>query len=301
MHNLKLNWNVPFKEIPQSLGRGDDFFIEGVALNSITTSNNHKFLAEELKKSAKTLTNVPLLVDHSNMVKDIKGTVIRSSFDDIEENIKFKAKIMDKEIKEMVKDRRINSVSVGAIVEEIEEEDGVLTPRGIIFKELSLVAIPADQGATFGIALKEMWESDEKEKEEKDPVDELELENSIQVKGGLNMETEQITKELDTLSKKVDEFGEIPEQLKAQGKLISDLINAVSVREADADEKKEEDKEKEKEKEKEEEKSKEKEKVEDEKEKEVTEEKLYRNYNYKNLKIVQENGSLGGGAFTYTW
>jgi len=160
--DLELMYQIPIEE------RGiidGDFLIAGTALNSTLTSNNHKFIPEELQKSAKTLMNVPLLVDHRNEVDAIKGRVIFSEFDEIGKKINFKAKVIDDKIKEMIKDGRLNSVSVGAQVEDIEEgEDGTLIPRNIQFKELSLVAIPADEGATFSIALQEAYNTKLKEK-----------------------------------------------------------------------------------------------------------------------------------------
>ena len=149
---LKLNYLV---DISESADVNGDFIIQGTAITATTTSNNHKFLSEELISSAGSLNGVPLLVDHKNEVDAIKGRVMIGEYDEMNDRVNFKAKVSDKSIREMIQDGRINSVSVGAEVGNIEEgEDGVLIPRGIIFRELSLVAVPADQGATFGIALK---------------------------------------------------------------------------------------------------------------------------------------------------
>ena len=157
MQELKFNYNVPILESATVDG---EFIINGIAINSTVTSNNHKFLPEVLRESADSLINVPLLTDHENMVENIKGRVLASYFDEIDENIKFKAVVKDTRIKEMIKDKLLNSVSVGAAVDpdDIEEIDGIIIPKNITFKELSLVAIPADDGATFGIALKEAYQ-----------------------------------------------------------------------------------------------------------------------------------------------
>jgi len=155
--NLKFNYQVP---IIESAFVNDDFIITGVALNATITSNNHKFLGEELKKSAGTLSGVPLLIDHRNEVDAIKGRVISGEFDENGQKVDFRAHVIDNTMKEMIKDGRINSVSVGAAVAELEEtDDGFFIPRGIEFKELSLVAVPADAGATFQIALQEAYET----------------------------------------------------------------------------------------------------------------------------------------------
>ena len=155
--NLKFNYQVP---IIESAFVNDDFIITGVALNATVTSNNHKFLPEELRKSADTLTGVPLLIDHRNEVEAIKGRVLSGEFDETEQKVNFKAHIIDHTMQGMIKDGRINSVSVGCIVEDLDEtDDGFFIPRGIEFKELSLVAVGADSGATFDISLQEAYET----------------------------------------------------------------------------------------------------------------------------------------------
>lgn len=155
--NLKLNFSVP---ITESALVNDRFLIKGRAINETTTSNNHKFIAEELRMAAPSLTGVPLLVDHDNRVESIKGRVLKGSYNEVSPGIDFEANVVDKSIREMIKDGRLNSVSVGALVSNIEEgSDGCLIPRGIMFKELSLVAVPADGGATFDIAMKEAYKT----------------------------------------------------------------------------------------------------------------------------------------------
>ena len=151
---IKLSFNVPITEAGIL---DNDFIIQGVAINATTTGNNHKFLAEELRSSAETLRGVPLLVDHRNEVGAIKGRVTAGEYDEQNSRVNFKAKVVDSDIKRMVKEGLINSVSIGAAVREIEEKDDVLIPRGIVFKELSLVAVPADGGATFTTALLEAY------------------------------------------------------------------------------------------------------------------------------------------------
>lgn len=152
--NLKFNYSVP---IIESSYVNDEFIIQGTAINATLTSNNHKFLAEELEKSAHTLSGVPLLIDHRNEISAIKGRVIAGDFDETEKRVNFRANVIDSQIKEMIKDGRINSVSVGCDVDKIEEFEGYFIPHGITFKELSLVAVGADEGATFTTALHEAY------------------------------------------------------------------------------------------------------------------------------------------------
>ena len=153
--DLILNYNVPIAEAGMM---DQDFIIQGIAINATLTANNHKFLPEELRSSAATLTGVPLLVDHDNRVESIKGRVMVGEFDEMNPRVKFKAKVMDENIKNMIRNGLLNTVSIGAAVKDLEEgEDGIITPRGIVFKELSLVAVPADAGATFAKAMFEAY------------------------------------------------------------------------------------------------------------------------------------------------
>jgi phage head maturation protease len=208
MHNLNLTYNVPFTELNQDVS--DNFIIQGVAISATTTGNNHKFLPEELRMSAGSLKGVPLLLDHRNEAMNIRGRVIESGYDENNMNIPFAARVIDKEIQRMIKDGRINSVSVGAQVKEIDEEEGVLIPKGITFKELSLVAVPADPNATFNTALTEAWNSNTKIEE---PVLHVES-NSNLLKGGQMEETQEVSKvekinekeELESLKKQLAEY-----------------------------------------------------------------------------------------------
>ena len=110
----ELHYFVP---ITQSMTKGNEFLIKGVAINSCTTKNGHKFLAEELRPSAETLRGKPLLKDHENLVDNIVGRVTQNViFDEINQNIPFEANVMDKKMKEIINDGRITSVSVGAVV-----------------------------------------------------------------------------------------------------------------------------------------------------------------------------------------
>ena len=148
-----------------------EFLIEGTAINETTTSNGHKFLGEELEMSAKTLVGVPLLKDHNNSVDSIVGKVREAKFDQGSKSIPFKAIVKDEKMQGLIRDGLLNTVSVGAHVDpkNIEEtEDGDIIPHGIIFKELSLVAIPAAAGATFQIALNNAYKGLKKEIEEKE-------------------------------------------------------------------------------------------------------------------------------------
>ncbi len=76
---ITLNYNVP---ITESVGEGESSFIEGTAIRATITSNGHEFPDEELKKSAKTLTEVPLLKNHENRIESIVGRVKKGWYED---------------------------------------------------------------------------------------------------------------------------------------------------------------------------------------------------------------------------
>lgn len=149
MHSISLNFQAPIKE--NALFNGE-FIIKGIAITSTITDNNHKFLPEELEKAADTMLGIPLMVDHDNSVSSIIGKVKHGLFDHTTQNLEFEAMVDDESIKEKISKGLVDTVSIGATVEDIEEEDGVFIPRGIKIRELSIVAVPADQAARFTIA-----------------------------------------------------------------------------------------------------------------------------------------------------
>lgn len=196
----EISYSIPIKEFGEV---DNEFKIKGVAINETTTSNGHRFLAEELSEATSSLNGVPLLKDHINSVDNIIGRVKTAIFDEMNKNIRFEAVVNDKSVKEMIKDGRLNSVSVGADVRDLEEaDDGALIVRGIEFKELSAVAIPADMGATFGVALMEAYKNHNSEKSE----------DNTQLKGG------QIT-----MSEEAEKTTETPEEAKEEPKAEAEV------------------------------------------------------------------------------
>jgi len=157
-----------YMPIEEKIDTGNDFIIRGVAINETTTLNNVKYEAAELEKAAPSFRNVPILLDHKNEVKNIVGrTTENVDFNPTFRRIEFEGKIMDKDIKEMIKDGRIGSVSIGAKVQDLtEEEDGSMKAVGIHGLEISLVAVPGDSQANLaqaiqkGLHLKEMAKLD---------------------------------------------------------------------------------------------------------------------------------------------
>lgn len=158
-NSLMLEYFVPIQSSAELNG---DFIINGIAINETTTSNGHQFIGEELSKAANTMIGVPLLKDHDNSIDSIVGKVQGAHWDEGMRNIPFRAIVKDPKVKQLIKDGLLNTVSVGAHVNpaDIEEsEDGSIIPHNIFFKELSVVAVPADSGATFSMALNNAYRS----------------------------------------------------------------------------------------------------------------------------------------------
>lgn len=213
-NELVLEYFVPFE---QSAEIGGDFTINGIAINETTTSNGHVFLGEELKKAAGSLRGVPLLKDHNNFVDSIVGKVKESTFDDTLRNISFSAVVKDQKMQQLIRDGLLQTVSVGAHVDpkNIEElENGDIVPRGIIFKELSLVAVPADDGATFTIALNNAYQ---KHKQSLSNLQEIERGSNM-----TNISEEKVpkTEEVETVKESVKE---VEESIKEES--IDESIN----------------------------------------------------------------------------
>ena len=152
----KLSFLVPIQESAQN---NDDFLIKGIAINETTTRNNVKYSAEELDISAMSLRDKPILKDHINSVDSIIGRTTQNVFfDKTNKNIPFEGRIMDKEMVQKIKDGRVTSVSVGAMVKDLQKtEEGCMVAKGIEFVELSLVAVPADPNASFAHAMSESF------------------------------------------------------------------------------------------------------------------------------------------------
>ena len=158
-HESLKDWHVMefFIPITESTSVGNDFFIRGVAINETTTRNGIKYVATELEKAAPTFKGKKILLDHRNEVKSIVGTVTNSSFNNVKKSIDFEAKIMDKEIQNMINDGRISDVSIGAKVQDLvqNKDDKCVTAIGIEGLEISLVAVPGDPGANIATAFEE--------------------------------------------------------------------------------------------------------------------------------------------------
>jgi len=223
--NISSNWRMLQFSVPieQSVQEGKDFLIKGIAINSTVTRNGIEFISSELMSSAASLRNKPILKDHNNSIDSIVGrTTHNVSYNPINSNIEFEAKIMDESVKEKIRDGRIQSVSVGAMVGDLEEsvnEQGKVThliAKGIDFLELSLVAVPADPDA--GIAQAIQMSYDLKKQLVKSKMTE---ETKVEVKEEIKTESkkdfylnEEVLKMMQTLSEQNKVLSEEIKKLK---------------------------------------------------------------------------------------
>jgi len=276
MKPITLNYAVPIK-VTEIFGENDsnEFIIQGVAITSSMTDNGHLFVPDELRTSATSLVNRPLLKDHNDSVDSIVGRVVKAEFDEVGQHIAFQAKLNETPqglgVRELIKSGDLNTVSIGATVKSFEEAEEGIIPRGIKFKELSLVATPADdnaqfifRGNTFDLALKAAWSEVKNKKTEyldlshSSKKDEILVDEIIKLED--NMEKDKTTEKLKTVSEsdeeekeeekteestKVLELKEEIDAVKAKLNATKDLLAEVlgeikSLKESDEDEKPEE-------------------------------------------------------------
>jgi len=161
------DWRVLEFEMPISstITEGSKMKIKGTAINEVTTRNKVKYIAKELEKAAPTFRNVPILLDHKNEVQAIVGRSTNNvNWNPQTRALEFEANIMDEKIQQMINDGRITSVSIGAQVDDlVEQEDGSMLATGIRGLELSLVAVPGDPNANIAMAMQESFDMKKRE------------------------------------------------------------------------------------------------------------------------------------------
>lgn len=132
-------------KIHQVLKEGTSLRISGVAISE-GTWNGIFYPADELEKAYSGLEGKPLRIDHSTSTRDIVGKVLKSIWMPDTKRVEFEAIVTDTEIVQKLLDNLIDSVSVGVLIDNTEE-NGVQVARNLEFKELSLVDDPACKDA----------------------------------------------------------------------------------------------------------------------------------------------------------
>lgn len=138
------------------LTEGIPLKVSGTAVDETISYNDIYYEGVELEKSANTLIGKPLLKDHRNEVEAIIGRVVGAKYIPEERRISYEAEVMDEKIKEMIKDGRINTVSIGARVKDLEETEQagrkIMKATGLEFMELSVVAVQGVPNASLTTA-----------------------------------------------------------------------------------------------------------------------------------------------------
>jgi len=130
--------------------------IRGKAIHPIKTFHAHEwpqlrvYLEEELEKSAETLRDKPLYLDHW---RPLNGKVLGARYED--GALEYVAELNDPDILQKIRDGKIKHASVQFEWKILEQVDGV-APRGLNFQHLSLLKEmqPGDPQTTV-----EIWES----------------------------------------------------------------------------------------------------------------------------------------------
>jgi hypothetical protein len=215
------------------------FLIQGPAINAVLTRNGVKFTEEELKISASSLCNKPLLKDHNNSVDSIVGKTTGNVFyNAISKCIMFEAEVMDEGCKSKIKAGLITAVSVGCMVSELMEEEDCVVAKGIEFVELSLVAVPADPNAGIQTAIscslqdkKKATVTSKPEKVEEKIEIKMEatnekqtVEQKVEVKSDFSADVKALTEELKTLKSELSAMKEV--KFKVEDKVESKGIVA---------------------------------------------------------------------------
>ena len=134
--------------------------VEGIAVRTGTSLNNHLFISEELEKGFQTLQGKPILKDHNSTVDSAIGKVTQVGFikeADGNSHITMTGFVLEDEKRtiEKIETGIISEVSIGAYAEQMlkeSEESDVVIPVGLHFMEVSLTPTPAVKGTSIARA-----------------------------------------------------------------------------------------------------------------------------------------------------
>jgi len=148
------SWVGDIKAVP-----GDQNLIRGEALHPLKTLHPDEwpgvrvYLEEELQKSAHTLADKSLLLDHSVL---LDGKVTGAQYED--GAIEYVAQLNDPRILDLIKTGDIKHCSVEFEWESLENLNGGVAPKGINFTGLSLLKNFAPGDPLSTVELVEVWE-----------------------------------------------------------------------------------------------------------------------------------------------
>ena len=121
--------------------------IRGIAIKAGISRNQNIWLEEELKAAASSLIGQPIYLEHVDVANAV-GKVTNAWWDPERKAILYEGEIYDDEVANKIRAGLIQHVSIGADYEILEPVNGQI-PRGLRFRELSLVAAPGIPETTF--------------------------------------------------------------------------------------------------------------------------------------------------------
>lgn len=127
-------------------------YAKGIAIKAGVSKNKRNYSWEVLKKASQSMVGRPLMLNHSEDVRNIVGKVVECKLDELSQSLPVKIELDESEtsIVHKVKKGFINSLSIGATCNEKEsfiDENGVFNPVGLNFEELSFVHVGGVPGA----------------------------------------------------------------------------------------------------------------------------------------------------------
>jgi len=116
--------------------------IKGVLTSARVSRNNRLYLPEELRRMADELKGreLPVYWEHVSAQNAVGRA--RIFWDELNKAIRYEAEIFDEEAAEKIRSGVVKHVSLGADYETLDLVDGVVVPRNLHLREISLVAVP---------------------------------------------------------------------------------------------------------------------------------------------------------------
>jgi HK97 family phage prohead protease len=158
--NYKFNYQVKAEE-----GENNSVIIEGYANRSfkdgqMVIDRGKEFIPLEEWKYEEWLENPIILFNHDRSMPIGRGIDVKVT----DEGLFLKAQISNsdvpeiKKVRDLIKEKILNSFSVGIDVKSEEEVDGVYHLKGVNLLETSVVALPMNQASTFTTNVKMLKE-----------------------------------------------------------------------------------------------------------------------------------------------
>jgi len=137
------------------------FRVHGIAVQPGISRNGILYTSEELNKFAPTMIGKPILKDHRSETDNAIGLVEKSNTPNKDGVVVFNGWIKDKPTEEKITDKRIKTVSIGAIVKKlvrVHDDDDYVKAIGLESMELSTTPTPGVRGTDIRHSLESIKE-----------------------------------------------------------------------------------------------------------------------------------------------